>query len=315
MVQCVSSLHLIIASPALNYDDMQVYRYITFPTRESSRLINLSCPIRPGALHKSYSVEWESETVIISKDYDISVTVTTTSSSLQYQCRVSIRHRSDQEETSTYEGPVISLKGNGNFQICEHLFASYIGYHLFTAVLSTIENGIENGIQNVSIPNNGESVTFTCKFSKVTVSDIDIDWTVDGDQYDECGTTEGDTGNGCYTTEGTQSVLLIRDTSSFSTGSHPVQCILQQNIPEDFKNDLSFKEDFNNVTSGALLIIEAPGEFCTCGTNLVNQPYCQGLAGSRDYNVVPLNIAYGDCKSQTTDFRSRNAETWAFHYI
>ena len=119
---------------------------------------------------------------------------------------------------------------------------------------------IENDVQNVSIVE-GESANFTCKFSKGTMSDIDIDWAVDGDQYDECGTTEGDTGNGCYTTEGTQSVLLIRDTSSFSTGSHPVQCILQQNIPEDFKNDPSFEEDFNSVMSSALLIIEPASKF------------------------------------------------------
>ena len=117
---------------------------------------------------------------------------------------------------------------------------------------------MENDVQNISIVK-GESANFTCNFSKGTMSDIDIDWAVDGDQYDECGTTEGDTGNGCYTTEGTQSMLLIRDTSSFSTGSHPVQCILQQNIPEDFKNDPSFKEHFNDVTSSALLLIAEPG--------------------------------------------------------
>ena len=119
---------------------------------------------------------------------------------------------------------------------------------------------IENDVQTVSIVE-GESINFTCNFSKGNVSDIDIDWTVDGVQYDKCGTAEGDTGNGCYTTEGTQSVLLIRDTSSFSTGSHPVQCILQQNIPEDFKNDPSFQEDFNNVTSSAHLLIEPSGKF------------------------------------------------------
>ena len=118
------------------------------------------------------------------------------------------------------------------------------------AVLATIENDV----QNVSIVE-GESANFTCNFSKENMSDIDIDWTVDGDQYDVCGTTEGDTGNGCYTTEGTQSVLLIRDTSSFSAGNHPVQCILQQSIPEDFKNDPSFKEHFNNMTSSAFLLI------------------------------------------------------------
>ena len=116
--------------------------------------------------------------------------------------------------------------------------------YFLIAVLATIENDI----QNVSVLE-GERATFTCKFRKENISDIDIDWTVDGDQYDGCGSTEDDIapdGNGCYTND-THSVLVLRNTSSLAAGSHPVQCILQQNIPEDFKDDLSFQENFNNI--------------------------------------------------------------------
>ena len=44
-------------------------------------------------------------------------------------------------------------------------------------------------------------------------------------------------GNGCYTND-THSVLELSNTGS---GSHLVQCILEQNIRDDFKNDPSFQ--------------------------------------------------------------------------
>ena len=73
---------------------------------------------------------------------------------------------------------------------------------------------------------------------------------MDGGQYD-CVTAEEDIGadsNGSYTTE-TQSVLLIRDTSSFTPDiGHQVQCILQQNIPQEFRDDESFKEEILRTT-------------------------------------------------------------------
>ena len=128
---------------------------------------------------------------------------------------------------------------------------AYINF--LVAVLASIENDI----QSVSIFE-AENVTFTCEFLKGTISNIDIDWTVDGDLFDECGSTVDDIapdGNGCYTTD-TVSVLVLRNTSLLATGSHPVQCVLEQNIPEDFKNDPSFQESFNIITRSALLTIE-----------------------------------------------------------
>lgn len=105
----------------------------------------------------------------------------------------------------------------------------------------------------------GESATFTCKLSKGSVSDIGVNWIFDGDQY-ECVSTEDDIapdGNGCYTND-TRSVLLLRNISSLATGSYPVQCILQQNIPNDFKSDPSFEENLNNITKSTSLTITEP---------------------------------------------------------
>ena len=96
-----------------------------------------------------------------------------------------------------------------------------------------------------------ESTNFTCNFSKRDFDNITVYWTVDGGQYD-CDTAEEDIeadSNGCYTTE-TQSVLLIRNTG-FITGNHNVQCILQQNIPQEFRDDDSFKEEYNDTITGS----------------------------------------------------------------
>ena len=110
--------------------------------------------------------------------------------------------------------------------------------HILIAVLPPAS--IENDIQSIAVLKGGRA-TFTCEFKG---TDIDIDWTVDGDLFDECGSTEDDIapdGNGCYTND-THSVLVLRNTSSLGTGGHPVECILEQNIPDDFKNDPSFQE-------------------------------------------------------------------------
>ena len=104
-----------------------------------------------------------------------------------------------------------------------------------------------------------ESANFTCNFSKRDFDDITVYWTVDGGQYD-CVTAEEDIGadsNGCYTTE-TQSVLLIRNTSSFTTGNHSVQCILQQNIPQEFRDDDSFKEEYNDTITRSTFLNTRP---------------------------------------------------------
>ena len=86
-------------------DDMRRDRYIIFPTPDSIREITLTCPITPGPLSDSqYSVEWigtDGSTVINRKDYSIKEDIDP-SSSPQYQCIVTIQHRSDQDDTIVY---------------------------------------------------------------------------------------------------------------------------------------------------------------------------------------------------------------------
>ena len=127
--------------------------------------------------------------------------------------------------------------------------------HVYT-VLATVEGEIET----VSI-SRGESAEFTCKFSKGDV-DIDINWSVGDIVFDECGSTEKDIspdGNGCYNTN-TESVLQLQNTSSFAFRSYSVQCVLHQNITDEFKNDVSFQTHFNNLTSTSFLFIVNKGE-------------------------------------------------------
>ena len=131
------------------------------------------------------------------------------------------------------------------------MFCSDSCVHIFShAVLATIENDI----QSVSLVE-GERATFTCEFRKGSISDIGINWSVGDISFNECDSTENDItpdGNGCYTND-THSVLVI---NTLVPGSYPVQCILEQSIPEDFKNDPSFQENFNNITRSASLTIQ-----------------------------------------------------------
>ena len=121
--------------------------------------------------------------------------------------------------------------------------------YFLIAVLATIENDI----QSMSVVE-GERATFTCEFLKGNISDIAINWSVGDILFDECDSTEDDIapdGNGCYTND-THSVLVI---NTLDPGSYPVQCILQQNILENFKYDPSFQDNFNNITRSASLTI------------------------------------------------------------
>ena len=126
----------------------------------------------------------------------------------------------------------------------------------FIAVLATIDSDI----QSVTITEK-ESANFTCNFSKGDLSST-VYWTVDGEEHRDCVTAEEDIGpdsNGCYTIE-TQSVLLIRNTSSLTPGRrHQVQCILQQNIPQEYRDDDSFKEEYETLTRTAFLTTKPTG--------------------------------------------------------
>ena len=98
---------------------------------------------------------------------------------------------------------------------CARLYYSML-YFIYHTVLATIDS---DNIQNVTITEE-ERANFTCNFSKGDFDNISVFWTMAGGQYD-CVTAEEDIGpdsNGCYTTE-TQSVLLIRNTSSLTPTS------------------------------------------------------------------------------------------------
>ena len=128
--------------------------------------------------------------------------------------------------------------------------------YFLIAVLATIENDI----QNVSVPE-GERARFACEFRKGSISDIYVEWTVDSDIVvcDSMEKNVASDSNGCYTND-THSVLVL---NTLAPGNYPVQCILQQNIPDDFKNDPSFQEKFNNniTRSASLTILMRNGKF------------------------------------------------------
>ena len=113
------------AAPDTNYEDEEPKRlYRVFSNRSSTHNIRLSCPITPGALEKSYSVVWQASnpgsgfTTLDGSEglYDFSVTVSSSSQS-EYQCRVSIQHRSDQVATQDYDGPEIIVEKLGEIVI------------------------------------------------------------------------------------------------------------------------------------------------------------------------------------------------------
>ena len=92
---------------------MRTHRYIVFPEANSVREIILSCSIRPGPLSDSqYNVQWISRnpgeqefTVVNMKDYDIKEQIDPSSHS-QYQCIVTVQHRSDQDDTTVYNNTI-----------------------------------------------------------------------------------------------------------------------------------------------------------------------------------------------------------------
>ena len=112
----VNTFHL--AEPDA-YNDTLRHRNITFPTADSSREVNLTCPIRPGALSERYRVQWELRFSALGltfiKDignYDITEDIYPTSR-IQYQCKVTILHRDLDEDVDVYSGPMIVLNKIG----------------------------------------------------------------------------------------------------------------------------------------------------------------------------------------------------------
>ena len=84
----------------------------------------------------------------------------------------------------------------------------------------------------------GNSTNVFCPFSSGT--DFGIYWIVDGHRYD-CDISDTPDG-GIYCNNSaplSQSILSIEDNNSLRAGGHVVECVLEQTIPDNFKNDPS----------------------------------------------------------------------------
>ena len=122
---------------------------------------------------------------------------------------------------------------------------------IFLAVLATLGN--------ISIDESpimqGDRATFTCDFVKRD-NDVSVIWEVDNEQY-ACPPEEGGEEGYKCTIDDSQSVLQLMNTNSLEVDNHTVQCILEQNIPEEYRNDSSFNEEWNNITRSAILTVNA----------------------------------------------------------
>ena len=107
-----------------DYTDKERHRYIAFLSSklESPRNTNLSCDIRSGKLEQLYTVEWVniSESGAVNnltndEAYNFPIDIEILNNH-QYHCIVGIQHRSDSNETITYDGPNIIINTKGKFQ-------------------------------------------------------------------------------------------------------------------------------------------------------------------------------------------------------
>ena len=102
--------------------------------------------------------------------------------------------------------------------------------YVYTLSFFAVSATIDNDIQSVTITAQ-ESASFICTFSKGDL-EISVYWTVDFEEYNCIAEDNiGSESIECYNTE-SQSVLLIRNTSSFTPGRHQVECNLQNGLSE-----------------------------------------------------------------------------------
>ena len=106
----------------------------------------------------------------------------------------------------------------------------------------------------------GQAAQITCQFLKQN-SNITIIWLVNDREY-SCDEPEILSDVTCSLND-TYSVLQIENTAVLGLGAHLVQCVLQQNIPQRFLDDPSFRTEFskNNTMSTTLTVVGA-GELC-----------------------------------------------------
>ena len=129
---------------------------------------------------------------------------------------------------------------------CYPSFLTLFNVHVCTLSFIAVLVTIDSDIQSVTITEE-KSANLTCNFSKGDLDSITVYWRVDGEKCNcHAGEDVGSEAIACYNTE-SRSVLLIRNTSSFTPGRHQVQCILQQNISEEFRDDRSFNDNKGRI--------------------------------------------------------------------
>ena len=182
--------------------------------------------------------------------FNITVTETTEMSSTpsEYQCIVTIDHSSMDDEE--YKLPIIVVKKKGENVLSLH-------YHtLHTHFLSTVLSALSGEIGDVSVAA-GERATFVCNALKRDTN-FSISWKVDGETFN-CGGTDTSSDNiHCYMDNETASVLQIENTAALDVGSHAVQCILENDVLGNFREDcVSLPRGSCNVTKNATLRISS----------------------------------------------------------
>ena len=130
-----------------------------------------------------------------------------------------------------------------------------------SAVLANLEGDLSDTSVTIGNPTN-----LSCPFSSGT--DFDIYWTIGDDRYDCDISDTPDGGISCTNSTAplSQIILSIEDTNSLGAGEYPVECVLEQTIPDNFKNDPSFRTELNSLTEmsrSATLIIDPSCE-CVC---------------------------------------------------
>ena len=111
------------------------------------------------------------------------------------------------------------------------------------------------GISNETIEQ-GESADFKCESSEKT-NDITVYWMVGGDRFDCTATSAGQiSSNGCYFS-GSTGILLLKDTKAYGARSHTVQCVVQQNLDQDYVGDPSYDESFSKISKTGTLNIQS----------------------------------------------------------
>ena len=103
----------------MDYEDRREDLYAVFEGRTSSREVELTCAIQPGALSQNYHARWlqtnpttSAITFITTEEFSIIESVPADLTDT-YHCQVTIQHSDD--VNVMYNGPEITINKNGEF--------------------------------------------------------------------------------------------------------------------------------------------------------------------------------------------------------